>query len=639
MCRGGFPGTTTAERRNPHVNASSPPPAIPAPGEPWLVGSLCSGIGGFEKGLEATGLPFKAAWFAEFDPEPAKILARRFPDVPNLPATTPDGRPAPGDISLIDWDEVARTRPVHCVIAGFPCTDVSAAGKQEGLIPDVVIPAGQMLCGCQWADHQPDCDDASTDGYVPARLDPDTDADLLAVAIADLNTRDRNDPAGPPPERTVKGTRSGVWSYVRNAIRALRPAIVFIENVKGLLNAKAHSDVEPCPWCVGDPPDERALRALGAVLGDLADLGYDATWYSLPAAAVGAPHLRWRVFIVATPLDLEGNRVGDPRPEGWQGIPAAAVGGAVRSGSGWLTDLLPTPAASTPNDGEDPDTWEARRAVLAARHGNNGAGMPLAVAAQMLPTPRARDAKGITRDGSFREGTEDLPTTVAELMPTPRARDFKGGDSTARAAKGGPNQRGSSGDLMLPSAVMEVASDSAALLPTVRAQGNSTGRRALAASKENGRRTGGGQSSPLGLDQVAALAAGVDLTGVPDIGDLPPATVETIRSFDGGDRWGRFAPAITRWEHTLGRPAPAPTEPNREGNQRLSPAFVEWMMGYPAGWVTDLVADDTTRRADPAAWISRSAALRGLGNAICPQQIAAAVPILLAAHFDSEVSA
>ncbi|MGW1938995.1 DNA cytosine methyltransferase [Streptomyces goshikiensis] len=58
------------------------------------------------------------------------------------------------------------------------------------------------------------------------------------------------------------------------------------------------------------------------------------------------------------------------------------------------------------------------------------------------------------------------------------------------------------------------------------------------------------------------------------------------------DQWqacGRdYAPAIRRWETILGRPAPTPTSADARGNQRLSPAFTEWVMGYPAGWVTEL---------------------------------------------------
>ncbi|CAL9370096.1 DNA cytosine methyltransferase [Streptomyces sp. enrichment culture] len=97
------------------------------------------------------------------------------------------------------------------------------------------------------------------------------------------------------------GNRSGLWTHCAAGIQALNPRFVVIENVRGLLSAPAHSDLEPCPWCVGDRGDEPVLRALGAVLGDLADLGFDAEWIGLPASdpAVGACHPRWREIILA----------------------------------------------------------------------------------------------------------------------------------------------------------------------------------------------------------------------------------------------------------------------------------------------------------------------------------------------------
>ncbi|MET8557122.1 DNA cytosine methyltransferase [Streptomyces sp. NPDC004959] len=93
-----------------------------------------------------------------------------------------------------------------------------------------------------------------------------------------------------------------MWLHVARAIEALRPCLVVIENVRGLLTSPAAPSrhVEPCPWCVGDQADP-GLRALGAVLGSLADLRYDARWLVLPASAIGAPHRRERVFLVARP--------------------------------------------------------------------------------------------------------------------------------------------------------------------------------------------------------------------------------------------------------------------------------------------------------------------------------------------------
>lgn len=82
--------------------------------------------------------------------------------------------------------------------------------------------------------------------------------------------------------------------------------------------------------------------------------------------------------------------------------------------------------------------------------------------------------------------------------------------------------------------------------------------------------------------------------------------------------WGALEPAVRRWEHVLGRPAPEPTEPGLRGNRRLSPRFVEWMMGLPAGHVTDVPG------------ISRNEQLKALGNGVVPQQAELALRHLLA---------
>ncbi len=82
-------------------------------------------------------------------------------------------------------------------------------------------------------------------------------------------------------------------------------------------------------------------------------------------------------------------------------------------------------------------------------------------------------------------------------------------------------------------------------------------------------------------------------------------------------QWDKYGPAISRWE-SLTRPAPPPTEPNRNGKPRLNPAFPEWMHGWPAGWVTD-----------PAIGISRNDQLRCIGNGVVIQQAAAALRWLI----------
>lgn len=81
------------------------------------------------------------------------------------------------------------------------------------------------------------------------------------------------------------GDRSSLWWEYARIIREVGPRFVFVENVSGLLVA----------------------GNLGIVLGDLADLGYDAIWFMLPACSVGAPHERERVFVIAYPSGERGN--------------------------------------------------------------------------------------------------------------------------------------------------------------------------------------------------------------------------------------------------------------------------------------------------------------------------------------------
>ena len=96
------------------------------------------------------------------------------------------------------------------------------------------------------------------------------------------------------------GTRSNLWVAMREAIATIQPTYVVWENVRGAYSATADSDLEPCPGCMGNPGNgEPVLRALGRVLGDLYELGFDAEWRGLRAADVGAPHGRFRVFILA----------------------------------------------------------------------------------------------------------------------------------------------------------------------------------------------------------------------------------------------------------------------------------------------------------------------------------------------------
>jgi DNA (cytosine-5)-methyltransferase 1 len=296
------------------------------------------------------------------------------------------------------------------------------------------------------------------------------------------------------------GTRSGLWSSMCDAIEVIHPSLVVWENVRGALSAEADSEMEQCAGCVGGGDDGPVLRALGRVLGDLADLGYDANWYGLRAADVGAAHGRFRVFVFATPADSDRSGLSE---HGW-GVSVRPEQPAAECTSDPALTLLPTPAVNDMGAGKTVDAWDAWTDAMQAKHGNgNGHGKSLDIEAQRLfSTPQARDHKGRPADGT----------------------------------KGGPNQRGSSGDLMLPSAVQD---------------------------------------------------------------------------------WREYATAIRRQEQAFGRPAPQPTEPGKNGQPRLSPAFVEWLMGLPAGHVTDVPG------------ISRNDQLKALGNGVVPQQAAVATQVFL----------
>lgn len=105
-------------------------------------------------------------------------------------------------------------------------------------------------------------------------------------------------------------------------------------------------------------------------------------------------------------------------------------------------------------------------------------------------------------------------------------------------------------------------------------------------------------------------------TGCPGGAVHESCTVERSRRCSGVDDdttdWGRFAPAIGRWERHMGRTAPAPLV---VGTRQLNARLVEWMMGLPDGWVTDIIPN---RRA-----------LKVLGNGVVPQQAALALGALL----------
>ena len=114
--------------------------------------------------------------------------------------------------------------------------------------------------------------------------------------------------------------------------------------------------------------------------------------------------------------------------------------------------LLPTPSACVANDGERPETWLARRerVKLTAKNGN-GMGMPLTIAAQLLPTPRANDAE---KRGNFdpTNPRNGLPVAV-KLLPTPNAGEAKQSGNVQNWQRRQLEHAATGQDLQIPLAV------------------------------------------------------------------------------------------------------------------------------------------------------------------------------------------
>lgn len=335
--------------------------------------------------------------------------------------------------------------------------------------------------------------------------------------------------AGFPCQPVSAAGRQGVeddhrwlWPDVARAIFELRPGAVFIENVRNLIAVKYGKS------------GQRG-EVFADILRDLRALGYRVRWFVVGACAIGAPHHRHRVFLVAGRVPA-----GRPVP------PAERVEvlqcGAPRNGGRFL---LPTPVARDGDaDGRSgrgegsPEYW-ARKAAEGRTNG-----IPLgAVVTALLPTPTAEryGSNQSWSNGRSVGSVRDSLDMVHRLLPTPTAQNSHGN---------GANNRG---EPLLPGI--------AALLPTPQAHDGRPGSPTLRAETAADRYAAGRRN----LEDAAAL--------------LPTAVI--------GDRWGRYADAVALWEVLTGRSAPSPAEVGPKGSLRLAPELPEWMMGLTAGYLTD----------------------------------------------------
>ena len=197
------------------------------------IGSLFSGIGGMDLGLEAAGVG-ETIWQVEKDPYARRVLKKHWPDVARF-----------DDVRSVG---IANLERVHIIQGGFPCTETSVSGQ--------VV---------------------------------------------------RN-------QAGLDGEHSSLWWEMLRVCGELLPEFIVVENPPGLITNPA---------------------GIGQVLGGLSDLGYHARYDMLSSSACGAPHARFRVFIIAQRIvsNSDGERL--PKREGLETNWAYA---ATPGSAGWFSE-------------------------------------------------------------------------------------------------------------------------------------------------------------------------------------------------------------------------------------------------------------------------------------------------------------
>jgi DNA (cytosine-5)-methyltransferase 1 len=120
-----MPAPRSSQPRKSAANSPAGDPSSVGAFNKLRVLDLFAGIGGFSLGLERTG-GFETVAFCEIEPFPRKVLAKHWPGVPQYD----DVRTLTG--SRLAADGIA----VDCITGGFPCQDISVAGKQAGIADD-----------------------------------------------------------------------------------------------------------------------------------------------------------------------------------------------------------------------------------------------------------------------------------------------------------------------------------------------------------------------------------------------------------------------------------------------------------------------------------------------------------------------
>tara|TARA_Y100001963_G_scaffold160228_2_gene269233 strand:+ start:1630 stop:2688 length:1059 start_codon:yes stop_codon:yes gene_type:complete len=192
-----------------------------------------------------------------------------------------------------------------------------------------------------------------------------------------------------------------LWGDIDRILRELRPGVVFLENVPGLL-----------------------VSGMGPVLGTLASLGFDAEWGVLRASDAGAPHRRARIFVLGVNPDagrsLLGRFMADPGCSGpeegerWGDLERTQEGGVhqrqahlgstsdgVANADRWGLALKRGAKCNRKEDGQD-----------AFRDEFDGCGTPMANASR-------EGLQGREQQGAYREGSGESPHGPASKLRSP----------------------------------------------------------------------------------------------------------------------------------------------------------------------------------------------------------------------------
>lgn len=209
--------------------------------------SLFSGIGAFEKALDRLNIPYNLIGFSDID----KYAAKSYCAIHGV-----DESKNLGDITKID--EKALPKNIDLITYGFPCQDISNAGKQKGMFE------------CEHCHSRYELEEG--------------DAEKIRNGDKFFCEKCGNE---------IKLTRSGLFFEALRIIEETRPKVAIAENVKNLTS-------------------KRFSEQFKIVLESLEAAGYTNHWKVLNAKDFGVPQNRERVFIVSIRNDIDSSNFKFP---------------------------------------------------------------------------------------------------------------------------------------------------------------------------------------------------------------------------------------------------------------------------------------------------------------------------------------